>query len=247
MYSTIPMRWRSGFSSNVTLKELNDTLATLHIPTIVLISILMFVGVVGNVLVLFIYSNSKPSTYKVFIIWLGWMDLLECLVGKPVFIVSLAYPYMFPSSGLCRSSRFFEVFTVVSAAFIFLAISYERYKKMCFLDTHQLSNKRVNIICAMAAMLGCLVAVPALFVYGDAEVDTGVHNITGTECFIDTTYTSSHVPKLYFLFQLLLTLVTFFTICALYIRIWQTLSWHRTFIQEHGYTSSVRKHNGGYT
>lgn len=242
MYSTIPKQWRSEFSNNVTLDEINDVLVTLHIPTIVLISIFMFVGVIGNVLVLCIYTNYKSSTYKSFIIWLGWMDLLACLVGKPALIISMLYPYQSPSEALCHWTRSLHVFVSVSAALIFLAISYERYKKICFMDMHQLSNKRVNIICCLAAILACLVAIPALFVFGDADVDTGVYNITGVECFIDQKYEGSSFPQMYFMAQLVLCLVCFIAMCVFYIRIGRTLRWHRAFVKEHTY---VRKEFNG--
>ncbi|XP_045182139.2 uncharacterized protein LOC123540880 [Mercenaria mercenaria] len=244
MYSTIPKQWRSDFNSNVTIEEVNAALVKLHIPTIVLISIFMCVGVFGNILVLIIYTNYKSSTYKSFIIWLGWMDLLACLVGKPALIISMLYPYISPSEILCRWSRSLHVFVSVSAALIFLAISYERYKKICFMDMHQLSYKRVNIICLVAAISACIVAVPALFIFGDADVDTGIQNITGVECFIDQKYKTSYFPKLYFLFQLLLCLISFFTMCIFYFRIWRTLRWHRTFVHEHTYIPSTHGCNG---
>lgn len=237
MYSSIPEEWRKDFDSNVTIEELNDELVTLHIPTIVFISVLMLFGVFGNILVLCIYVNYKASTYKSFIVWLACMDLLACLVGKPALIVSMLYPYMSPSEGLCRWSRFLHVFISVSAAFIFLAISFERYRKICYLDMHQLSNKKVNIICLVAAILACLVGIPALFVFGDAKVETGVHNITGIECFIDEKFTQSLFPKAYFTFQLVLCLVAFLAMCIFYIRIWKTLKWHRTFVKRHTYIS----------
>lgn len=246
MYSTIPRQWRSGFENNVTIEELNDTLVQLHIPAIVLIALLMCAGLLGNIVVLCIYTNYKASTYKSFIIWLGWMDLLACLVGKPALIISMLYPYMSPSEILCRWSRFLHVFVSVSAALIFLAISYERYKKICFMDTHQLSYKRVNIICLLAAISAFVVAIPALFVFGNASVETGVYNISGVECFIDQTYKVSYFPKMYFLIQLLLCLLSFSMMCVFYIRIWKTLRWHRTFVHEHTYKPKAQKCTGKY-
>ena len=246
MYSTIPKEWRSDFDGNVTIGELNNTLVILHIPTIAFIAILMCIGVFGNILVLVVYTNYTKSTYKIFIIWLGWMDLLACLVGKPALIISMLYPYLSPSETLCRWTRFLHVFVSVSAALIFLAISFERYKKICFMDTHQLSYKRVNIICLLAAISSFVVAVPSLFVFGDADVDTGVQNMTGVECFIDQKYKTSYVPKLYFLFQLFLCLVSFFTMCVFYIRIGRTLRWHRSFVNAHTYTPKTKKGQGKY-
>ncbi|KAL4217755.1 hypothetical protein ACF0H5_022495 [Mactra antiquata] len=236
MYSTIPQEWRHNFDVNVTLEELNDTLVILHIPTIVFIIILMVIGILGNILVLWVYTNYKSATnYKSFILWLGWLDLIECVFLKPGLIVSMYYPYMFPSEELCRASRFFHVFISVAAAFIFLAISYERYKKICFMDMHQLSNKRVNLICLGAVVSAGIVAMPALFIFGEAKVQTGVQNITGIECFIDVDYKNSYFPKFYFFFQLLLCLLAFCAMCVFYTRIGHTLKWHRSFVRKYRY------------
>ncbi|WAR18058.1 hypothetical protein MAR_032652 [Mya arenaria] len=65
MYSAIPKDWRHDFDVNVTIQELNDSLAELHVPTIAFIALLMVFGVLGNILVLYVYTRKyHPSTYR---------------------------------------------------------------------------------------------------------------------------------------------------------------------------------------
>ncbi|XP_045181064.2 rhodopsin, GQ-coupled-like [Mercenaria mercenaria] len=236
MYTTIPKDWRNDFGPNVTIEDLNDVLVQLHIPTIVFIAILMVVGVFGNMLVLYIYTTKyHPSTYRSFILWLGWIDLIACSVGMPLLIVSMLYPYMFPSEEACKTLRFLHVFFVVSSAFIVIAIAIERHRRICNPFSVEMTPNKIKLMCLVASILGCLVAIPAIFVYGDAVVDTGVHNITGTECFIDPEFKNSNLPKGYFIFQLLLSVVSMVVMGIFYFRIGTRIIYHHKFIRENTY------------
>ena len=236
MYTTIPKEWREDFGPNVTIQDLNDVLVELHIPTIVFIAILMVVGVFGNILVLYIYTTKyHPSTYRSFILWLGWIDLIACTVGMPLLIVSMLYPYMFPSEEACKTFRFLHVFFVVSSAFIVMAIAIERHRRICNSFSREMTPRKIKLMCLAASILGCIVAVPAIFVFGDAIVETGVNNITGTECFIDPDYQDSDLPKGYFMFQLLLSVVSMIIMGIFYFRIGTRIWSHHQFIRENTY------------
>lgn len=236
MYTTIPKAWRDDFGPNVTIEELNDVLVQLHIPTIIFMAILMVVGVFGNLLVLYIYTSKyHPSTYRSFILWLGLIDLIACTVGMPLLIVSMLRPYMFPSEQTCKTLRFMHVFSVVSSAFIVIAIALERHRRICNPFSQEMTTKKINLMCVVACVLGSLVAIPAIFVYGDAVVETGVHNITGTECFIDPEFEHSLFPKGYFMFQLLLSLVSMVIMGIFYFRIGTRILLHHQFIRDNTY------------
>jgi hypothetical protein len=237
MYTTIPKDWRNGFDSNVTIQELNTALVQLHIPAIVFVAILMVFGVFGNILVLYIFTTKYYiSTYRGFILWLGWIDLIACTVGMPLLIVSMLYPYMFPSEEACKTLRFLHVFFVVSSAFIVIAIAIERHRRICNPFSIEMTTNKIKIMCLVASVLGCLVAVPAIFVYGDAVVETGVHNITGLECFIDSDAESSDWPQAYFIFQLLLSVISMIILGIFYFRIGARIWYHDKFLRDNTYT-----------
>ncbi|KAH3713896.1 hypothetical protein DPMN_073697 [Dreissena polymorpha] len=232
MYSAIPKVWREDFRENVTLAELNNSLVDLHIPSIIYVAILMVVGVLGNILVVYIYTiKYSPSTYRSFILWLGWIDLIACTVGMPLLIYSLMYPYMFPSEAACKTLRCLHVFFVVSSAFIVLGIAIERHQRIRYPLSTQITPTKIKIVCIVFVALGSLVALPAIFVYGDALVDTGVHGVNGTECFIDPTMQDSNFPQGYFVFQLLLCVISMVIIGIVYFRIRLTIMHHYGYIR----------------
>lgn len=229
MYTTIPRSWRDRFGENVTLQDLNDALVTLHIPAIVFLCILIVVGIIGNLFVLCVYCRYPPSFFRVFILWLAAIDLIASCIGTPLLVVSMLVPYMFPSAQMCQSFRFVHEFLVVSSVFIFLFISIERHRAICTVERVGMNNRRVHIMCCLSCCIGLVVAIPAIFVYGDSTVDTGINNITGSECFIDDTFGDDFLPKSYFIAQLVLWLFSFFVMLILYIRIGRRLQWHMKF------------------
>ncbi|WAR18052.1 OPSD-like protein [Mya arenaria] len=238
MYSAIPKDWRQDFDVNVTIQELNDSLAELHVPTIAFIALLMVLGVLGNILVLYVYTRKyHPSTYRCFILWLGWIDLVACTVGMPLLIVSMLFPYMFPSEAACKTLRFLHVFFVVASAFIVITIAIERHRRICNPFSPEMSTRKIKIMCAVASILGCIVALPAIFVYGGTVVETGVNNINGTECFIDPRMKDSSFPKAYFALQLLLSVSCMVVMGIFYFRIGRTIMAHHKFIRENTYNA----------
>jgi len=68
MYSAIPKDWREDFDVNVTLTELNDSLMELHLPTIAFIAVLMVTGVLGNILVIYVYTTKYYSSTHRYVI-----------------------------------------------------------------------------------------------------------------------------------------------------------------------------------
>ncbi|WAR17977.1 GNRR2-like protein [Mya arenaria] len=120
-----------------------------------------------------------------FILWLGWIDLVVCTVVMPLLIINMLFPYMFPSEAACKTLRFLHVFFVVASAFIVITIAIERHRRICNPFSPEMSTRKIKIMCALAFVLGCFVALPEIFVYGGTIVETGVKNINGTECFID--------------------------------------------------------------
>ena len=236
MYTKLPKSWRGDFGVNVTLEELNDALVELHIPVIVFICILMVIGVFGNILVLWIYTKKyHPSTHRCFILCLAWIDMVACAIGMPLLIVSMFYPYMFPSELACKVLRCLHVFLVVASAFVVLAIAIERHRRICFPFSREMTLKKIKIMCGVASFLGFLVAIPAILVYGHSPVETGVNNITGHECFINPQYADTWLPRGYYFFQLVITLICILILGIFYFRIGRQILWHQKFMRENTY------------
>lgn len=228
-------------NSNSTLEELNKELVKLHIPTLIFIGILVVVGVVGNILVIFVYTRKYgSSTHRCFILSLAGIDIVSCCVGMPLLIFSLLYPYQFTSPEACKILRFLHVFLVCASAFVVLAIASERHRRICSPFSKTISTRKIKIICLVAMGMGVIVAIPAIPLYGPTEVETGVNNITGTECFVDSMFENSLFPQIYFSFQLILCIISFLILGIYYFRIGRQIWWHHTFIRDNTFSSRTR-------
>ncbi|XP_052762772.1 vasopressin V1b receptor-like [Mya arenaria] len=231
MYTTLPKSWRDEFDDNATLTELNDALVTLHLPAIVICATLAVMGIIGNLIVLSVYIPHPSSFSRVFILWLAVVDVIACSVGTPLLVFSMIHPYQFPSENVCKTLRFVHVFLVATSVFIFVSIAMERHRAICNFEVVEMKTRRMHVMCIVSCIMGVVVAVPAIFIYGIRTVKTGVHNITGTECFVEDHFiqADSIWPKIYFPFQSIVVSISFAILLVLYIRIGRQLQWHLKF------------------
>ncbi|KAJ8320303.1 hypothetical protein KUTeg_001890 [Tegillarca granosa] len=119
------------------------------------------VGVVGNALVLYVFSNLKQKlTSTIFILTLAGTDFATCLVTIPFTIgVELADFYVGYDS-VCKFYQFLVTMTVPFSAFVMVAIAVDRYLCICHPFLHVMTIKRAECIvaclCVFAVILGIL-------------------------------------------------------------------------------------------
>jgi len=109
------------------LNELNNEKAKECLGGVVFVSVMMVLGVLGNVHVLYIYSTrKKPSNHRVFILVLAGLDLTVCAVGLPFVIADLRNPLTFTWTFACKAFRCVNYFLGSTAALLLLVIAVER-------------------------------------------------------------------------------------------------------------------------
>ena len=114
------------------LDTVNNTLALTFLPVIVVISIYMVIGLFGNPLVAIYYGcHAKPSPSCHFIVAMAVFDIITCCVSMPLEIVDMRFPYEFPSKAACKILRFVNYFASISSGLVLVAISSDRYRKVC--------------------------------------------------------------------------------------------------------------------
>ena len=110
-----------------TIEELNIEEAKQYIGGVVFVSILMVMGIIGNVHVIFVYAfKMKPSNHRIFILVLAVLDLITCSIGMPFIIVDLRNPLTFTMVSACKVLRFINYFICTSSALVLLVIAIER-------------------------------------------------------------------------------------------------------------------------
>ncbi|XP_052251182.1 cholecystokinin receptor type A-like isoform X1 [Dreissena polymorpha] len=228
--NTVSMYSSSYESENATMNKLNDLELTKYIPSLVSLVILMLIGIVGNACVVVVYKlKFKRSSVRVYIISLALADMSVCLIGLPYHIIDLTHPVNYHSVLACKSLSYLIAACNLSSVFILLVAGLDRYFKVCRPLRRQIKDFGDRKACVIAICLAALLSVPYAFIYGHSTVQLdGVgYNLTGSECFIDDTYTGSYVGIGYLGFNLLVFVSSVVYLIVIYSLIGRTIRIHR--------------------
>lgn len=112
----------------ITTDELNNEEAKQYIGGVVFVSVLMLIGFLGNLHVLIVYTfYMKSLSYRIFIIVLGCLDFITCILVMPFIIVELRNPLTFTMQFTCKTVRFFNYFICSASALTLIVIAADRY------------------------------------------------------------------------------------------------------------------------
>ena len=168
------------------LHELNEKEFIFSIPSFTIFVVLMFFGVIGNVLVIYVFGyRLKKNIVQYFITLLSIFDLGSCLIAVPLCLIILRLPLLFPNDILCRFSGFLFYFMTIASGFTILIISIERYRKLCHPTERSLFKKTAYFTVGIL-ISALLVASPTIIIYKRMPV-----NITNA---ISQAYTCMKIP-----------------------------------------------------
>lgn len=201
------------------LRELNDQAALRFLPVIIFLFLLMICGIFGNVLVCIVYIRKRTKlSPDYFILNLAFLDLLTCIIGIPVEIADLRYPYMFYAPAACKLLRTIESLSAMGSALTLVAISIDRYQRICRLGQH-FNNSTVKKLCVGAIVMGAVIGWPAAVVVGKKTVDVGVPGIQGVDCSTSDEMRQTIYPLLYYGAIMLCFVVSVVFVVFVYLRI----------------------------
>ena len=215
-------------SINATNEDLLDEWRSLlfndRLFNIVLKSIFLFIGIVGNCLVLFIYRFRLKDVRRdrYFIPYLAGIDLLACITTCAMSITKSVRPVTFPSCYLCKALWYFLLSTTSISAFYLLVICIVRYRKVCFLNKNELSLKLKQFIPTGVALFGFTLAIPSIFIYGERVYATTYKggNVSGPTCAAISQSPSGNIAKhVYLSLILLISIGVMITMIVLYFKI----------------------------
>ncbi|XP_052083613.1 thyrotropin-releasing hormone receptor-like [Mytilus californianus] len=184
-----------------------------RIPCIIYIGVLSFIGIIGNIHVLILFSRAdrKPSTYTVFVIALSIVDLVACVVHMPMEILDLTKPYTFYNEVGCRLFRFNNAFLLMSSISILVCIALERYRRVCNPMKTQMTVLTSKRLCVLAMCLSLIITLPMFFLNGHhvVSLEGNGANATGYMCFINDDFHGT-----LFLYSYLGFMIIVFIICS---------------------------------
>ena len=209
---------------NMTLVQLNQTEVTKYLPVTITLVVIMCIGILGNILVLFIYKfKFKQSSARVYILSLALADLTVCIFGIPYHVLDLTLVLIYTNVPLCKAFSYFMGACTQSSIFILLVVGLDRYLKICRPLKKQIVDFGDRKACGIAVAMAMVLSVPNGIIYGHSTVSTGVNNFTGTECFIDDRYQGSWFAFGFFGFIVLIFLVLVILLISMYALICHTI------------------------
>ncbi|VDI49588.1 Hypothetical predicted protein [Mytilus galloprovincialis] len=212
------------------LEELNQEEAKQYVGGIIFVTIVMIIGIIGNLHVLFVYTfRIKPSNHRIFILSLAVLDMITCIVGMPFIIVDLRNPLTFTMVSACKVLRFVNYFICTSSALILTVIAIDRYRKICVPLGKQFSKRIAKALILVCLGTSMVLSWPAPVLYGHSSINTTNSNITGVRCFTEDQFKNTQLQVYFNAVLILLVFVVFGILLVLYSLIGMVISKHTTF------------------
>ena len=181
-------------NANVTLEEINHEQIVRRIPLLVFLSVLLSIGLPGNICVLVIflkhYKENAYRVYRIFIVALAVLDTLACSICIPFEILDSVFIYNFYDETACNLLRTFELVIIMATVCVTFGLTLFRYQKACRYKKPQMTEKIAKSFCVVSMLLCVPMSAPMMKYSGITHVQLR-HNITGYDC-----YMSEHFIKL---------------------------------------------------
>ncbi|XP_070187823.1 uncharacterized protein [Littorina saxatilis] len=143
---------------------------------------MMITGIIGNVVVCIVYYKKiRYGSVRYYILVMGVVDLLTCVVVMPMeFVFQLRYDLDY-SELECKAVMFVKAGVVGFSGYLLIVVAIDRYRKVCKPTKKQFNEKKAFGVCAF---LTILTSVPTMFFTGRNTVHFEGTNVTGLTCFV---------------------------------------------------------------
>ncbi|XP_005103907.1 uncharacterized protein LOC101848449 [Aplysia californica] len=211
----------------------NEHFAETVIPAMVFVGLLMVIGILGNLLVVYVYGfRFKSATQHFLIVCLACFDLLMGALAMPTEIADMRYHHTFDSAFACKLLRFITMFSSISSSFTLVTIAVDRHKRVTRPLTKQMAMRKAKVWEVINVLAALFFSWPTLVLTGLRTSETRVPDLLGTDCSFSDEYRFTKFPLVYnvVLGTGFLTLITI--IGVLYFRIWKTVKGHRVHMSK---------------
>lgn len=164
-------------------EELNARYANALLPLTIIFGLFAAIGVIGNILVLLVFSLGREfrnNNFKIFVICLGLVDLLTCVFLIPAEMAKHRNYFSFENLFMCKTKCLFNVWAGCAAALALLIISIDRFRKVCQPLKKQITPSLALKLCILLAFgVPVLLSWPGALMCGIKEENkTNIYNTT---------------------------------------------------------------------
>ena len=171
--------------SVVTLEDLNDDETDKRTSAIVYLSVVMALGIPGNLLVIAVYFGTlkrRQGTHWIFIRALALTDLLVCTIAIPFELFQQTHQLTFYSEFGCKFFRAVSVHLSMTSSLLLIAMSGNRLRRVCQPLKHQLTQQQALVCIAVVVAIGILFCWPEAVISGISLEHIDKYNLTGYDC-----------------------------------------------------------------
>ena len=183
-------------NANVTLEEINHEQIVRRIPLLVFLSVLLSIGLPGNICVMVIflkhYKENAYRVYRIFIVALAVLDTLACSVCIPFEILDSVFIYNFYDKTACNLLRTFELVIIMATVCVTFGLTLFRYQKACRYKKPQMTEKIAKSFCVVSMLFCVPMSAPMMKYSGITHVQLR-HNITGYDCYMSEHFINSNL------------------------------------------------------
>ncbi|XP_048728554.1 5-hydroxytryptamine receptor-like [Ostrea edulis] len=218
------------FSADEILEEWNDSLTTRLIPNDVILGLYFVIGVVGNAIVLCVYSLRFRGQHgeRYFVPFLALADLLACITCVIFTFYLNLHQADFSNETFCKVMWPLATGTTLMSVFLLLVITIERYFKVCR-PFHDFKHKR--LLLSIIVVMSVALAAPSPFFFGKRATFIPERNLTRYRCTVIRDINSPG-PNIYGFVLAIFSILTPVTIAAVYLRIGWKLKGQLKFRQQ---------------
>ena len=145
----------------------------MNIPSVAFASIIMGVGIIGNIHTLVVYGFFyRAGNHRQYVLWLSTFDLLGCCITIPLYISYLVNYYTFQTDINCKMITFFSTFFAGFSLALLDIIAVDRYRRMSNPLKKQLSRRTAKMVCTAACLVNVVIAIPNIVVSTSEETIT---------------------------------------------------------------------------
>ena len=157
----------SELHSDDLLDMVNIDMRMAVLPVTILIGFENVVGLIGNSLILLVYSRTyEKSNFRCFVLIMAFIDLASCLTCVPGEIFTQLNWYKFEHDWVCKVKCYFTVFGAWGSASILFILSIDRYRKICRPLGSQIQKSLAFKLCLVAVIGSAFVSLVSSFRWG---------------------------------------------------------------------------------
>ncbi|XP_060064852.1 neuropeptide FF receptor 2-like [Ylistrum balloti] len=217
MYASV---FNNSASHEAKLERLNTQFALSLIVIDVVLGFYFLFGVLGNAIVIYIYSFRLRVKLddKFFILVLAVMDVIVCVTGPTFCLMRNIFPVYMDMDLVCKMSWFFTRNLNGASGLLILVIGLQRFLKVCRPFGRQMTKKYKIIALILTICVTIVIHTPLFIFYGITEVPFVDKGITGRRCGLIHGHSEmiDFYGKVYLYIMFASALLTMVGICSLY-------------------------------